>query len=571
MNDIIITHDKLGAIKCLHNPAASLLKIQGLPYGTIPQRFARSKVVRHFNDTENARHVNGVFDASKPGASSIQPWGSVQSDAESIPLPTDNLKDNEGQSEDCLNLSIHLPLACLDEDNNLRKDAHVPILVFIHGGAFIVGSGNRPYYNPANLVQHAHNRGTPIIFVAINYRLGALGFWHSNRVADLLPENNGLYDQEIAFEWLRDNMTGFGGDISNVTIIGQSAGGQSISVQSMRRPLFKRAILLSGTAVTMPPMTPEEHHQTFVAHADKLGIRTKGQDGKERDAREIAKEVINIDVAKIRDLRWVGSPCTKSELFPVERPSMKLIKQGKLAPPDWRDWAQPVEAQVIGTTTYDGGVFFHMISKDKSRKDHAKSFKCISSNVLGAVNGEELCEIYGITSNSEDPDALQRICLFESDIDYFAAALCDAESGLVENTYFQIFDLPDPFPGSLPEPGVFATHAFDIVTILGGIHEDRLPKEYMPVISRWRDIILDFTANGTPPCLPYHGNSQSSADRSALLIDQHGVRNIGCHEYMENDNRRRARLFELAYKVAGDDGLDILSVDICQRFLMRGE
>jgi carboxylesterase type B len=569
MNSIILNHAKLGLIKCLRETNDSLIKILGLPYGTISQRFARAELSSKLSDGEKSRYQTGIYDATRPGPSSIQPWGSVKSDAANIPLPTDNLPEDEEQSEDCLNLSIHLPQSCLDEKGKISKDTKLPVLVFIHGGAYFLGSGNRPYYSPVSLMHHAISHNKPIIFVSINYRLGALGFWHTNHAGNLLPENNGLHDQDLAFKWLEENIGGFGGDVENVSVIGQSAGGESISVQTMRRPLFRRAIMLSGTPVTMPAMTHEEHHNNFLTQAEKLGIRVKEADGSERDTEAIAKKVIDVEVSKIRELAWVGSPCTNSTFFPFERPTMESARKGKLAPPDWKEWAKPVEAQIVGSTTYDGGISFNMMSKDESRKEHAKAFQHIAKDVLGAENGRTLCEIYGMKEDSKDADALQRICLFESDIGFFAAALSIAEGSPIKDTYFQIFDLPNPFPGPIREQGAFATHTFDISTLLGGVHEDRLPEQYKAVIARWRDTILDFMIDGTPPCERYIG--KSGEDRKALLVGQQGVREVDRTEYMENKDRRRSRLFELADRVAGEAGWDVLWVDVCRKFLMRGE
>jgi carboxylesterase type B len=570
MNHIVLNHAKLGAIKCLRDTNSPLIKTLGLPYGTISQRFARAELSHKLSEgSEKIRYKDGIFDATKPGPSSIQPWGSVKSDASNIPLPTDNLPDDEEQSEDCLNLSIHIPKSCVEEDGKLRSGTKLPVLVFIHGGAYFLGSGNRPYYNPENLLHHAISNDKSIIFVSINYRLGALGFWHSNQVGDLLPENNGLHDQDLAFSWLREHIGGFGGDVENMTAIGQSAGGESISVQTMRKPVFRRAIMLSGTPVTMPALTHEEHHANFLTQAEKLGIQIKQNDGSERDAEAIAKEVIDVDVSKIRGLAWVGLPCTKSTFFPFERPSMELARKGNLAPPDWKEWAKPVEAQIVGSTTYDGGISFNMMSKDESRKEHAKAFHHIAKDALGSENGRKLCEIYGIEEGSEDKDALQRICLFESDIGFFAAALSIAEGSPVKDTYFQIFDLPNPFPGPIRDQGAFATHTFDIATLLGGVHEGRLPEHYKPAIARWRDTILDFVIDGTPPCERCIGTD--GKHRKALLVNEQGVREVDRTEYMENDERRRSRLFDLANWVAGDAGWDVLWVDVCRRFLMRGE
>ena len=567
MAHITLNHAKLGAVRGLRDSHTSLIKILGLPYGTVSQRFGRAEPLQSL--TSSPRYQNATFDATTPGASSVQPWGSVTMDASNIPLPTDNLPSDEEQSEDCLNLSIRLPPICVNSDGELRSDAELPVLVFIHGGAFFLGSANRPYYDPTNLMLHGIQRGTPFIMVSINYRLGILGFIHSPETGGLIPENNGLHDQDLALDWVNNNIEGFGGDTCNISIVGQSAGGESISAKTIRDPIFKRAIAFSGTAVTMPSMTPQEHHTNFLNQAESLGIHTKDENGVERRARDIANDMITIDVSKIRGLAWVGLPCSKTDLFPVEKPSMKLIKSGEMAPENWRSRFTPVQAQIIGSTTYDGGISYNMISKDDSRKDHAKAFEHIAKDVLGSKNGANLCKIYGLESTMLDTDALQAICLFESDIGFFAAAIATVESDLIPKTYFHIFDLPNPFDGPIRKQGKFATHTFDIVTLLGGVHEDRLPGSYGPVISAWRDKILDFVVSGEAPCDEY--TSKEREERRGLVLDEKGVRDVGDKEWLKSGEGRRRRLFELAERVKGDAGYDVLWMDVGRRFLTKGE
>ena len=567
MTPIILQHTKLGAIRCLRDPYTSVVKILGVPYGTLPQRFARAQPLETLENS--VRFSSHVFDATRPGPSSIQPWGSVTTDASNIPLPTDNLPDNEDQSEDCLNLSIRIPTICLHDDGSLRADSKLPVLVFLHGGAFFLGSANRPYYDPTNLILHGIERKSPFIFVGINYRLGALGFLHSPHAAGLIPENNGLYDQNLALQWIKDNVSGFGGDADNITIIGQSAGGESISAKTIRNPVFKRAIAFSGTPVTMPSLTPQEHHENFLKQAEALHIRVANEDGTQRSAKDIADDMIKVDVGKIRDLAWVGLPCSDSEIFTMEKPSMEGLRKGDLAPKKWREWARPVEAQIVGTATYDGGISYNMIAKDISRTHHAQSFRNIAVDVLGTDRANQLCDIYCIGNDTGGLDALQRICLFESDVGFFAAAVATAEADLIRKTYFHVFDLPNPFPGPVRERGAFATHTFDIVTLLGGVHEDRLPGEYAPVIRAWRDTIVDFVVSGKAPCEEYIGEEKGK--RKALIVDERGVREVEDGAWLDHDDGRRRRLFELAQRVAGDAGYDVLWVDVCQRFLMQGE
>ncbi len=135
----------------------------------------------------------------------------------------------EPMDEDCLYLNVYTP--ALD-------DVRRPVMVWIHGGAFILGSGSTPLYDGAALVE----RGD-VVLVTINYRLGVFGFmdlsWMDPELAG--SGNLGLQDQVAALEWVRDNIAGFGGDPGNVTIFGESAGGMSVTAllaaESADRPL----------------------------------------------------------------------------------------------------------------------------------------------------------------------------------------------------------------------------------------------------------------------------------------------------------------------------------------------
>jgi len=148
----------------------------------------------------------------------------------------------EPQDEDCLYLNIWTP--GLD-------DARRPVLFWIHGGGFTAGSGSSLAYYGRSLVTHGN-----VVLVSFNYRLGALGFLNLNEVTGgMIPAtgNEGLLDQAFAMEWVRDNITAFGGDPDNITIFGESAGGMSVGAQlamPVSKGLFHKAIPQSGAAHT---------------------------------------------------------------------------------------------------------------------------------------------------------------------------------------------------------------------------------------------------------------------------------------------------------------------------------
>jgi para-nitrobenzyl esterase len=152
---------------------------------------------------------------------------------------------NEPRSEDCLSLNLWTP--GLD-------GARRPVLVWIHGGGFVVGSSATPMYDGRDLAQ----RGD-LVVVSINYRLGALGYTHLKLIFGSEFEessNLGVRDQIAALEWLREHIDRFGGDPDNVTVFGQSAGAMSVGAllgAPRARYLFRRAICQSGAAENVLP------------------------------------------------------------------------------------------------------------------------------------------------------------------------------------------------------------------------------------------------------------------------------------------------------------------------------
>lgn len=143
------------------------------------------------------------LDATEHGSICPQAPGLLES-AMGAPLPP--------MDEDCLSLAVFVPPSFTSSD---ATDGSTPVLVWIHGGAYVNGSGSTPWYDGSSLAR----RGDAIV-VTVNYRLGVFGFWRDN--------NLGLLDQIEALRWVRRNVRGFGGDPDNVTVFGESAGGSSV-------------------------------------------------------------------------------------------------------------------------------------------------------------------------------------------------------------------------------------------------------------------------------------------------------------------------------------------------------
>ncbi|XP_037079055.1 acetylcholinesterase-like [Pollicipes pollicipes] len=141
--------------------------------------------------------------------------------------------------EDCLFANVYTPqLPALE-----RAVGGLPVMVFIHGGGFTMGSGDEEVYGPNYFMDEA------VVLVTFNYRLGPFGFFtaHDKNA----PGNYGLLDQVMLLQWVRDNIARFGGDPATVTVFGESAGGASVSLlvlSPLAKGLFHHAISQSGTA-----------------------------------------------------------------------------------------------------------------------------------------------------------------------------------------------------------------------------------------------------------------------------------------------------------------------------------
>lgn len=135
---------------------------------------------------------------------------------------------------ECLNLNITVP-ACLPGPGSTPR--LLPVMVFIHGGGYIMGGNHWPQYDPCRFVKLSAEMGMPIIAVNFNYRLGVLGNLTSEELRRAgYPGNNSLRDQRCALKWVKECIAGFGGDQENVTVFGESAGaGKSFPTLQLSR------------------------------------------------------------------------------------------------------------------------------------------------------------------------------------------------------------------------------------------------------------------------------------------------------------------------------------------------
>ncbi|XP_030030744.2 juvenile hormone esterase [Manduca sexta] len=196
-------------------------------------------------------------------------------------------------SLDCLNLNIYVP-------NTATSRNRLPVMVWIHGGGFVQGGGNRELYSPEFLIKH------DVIIVSINYRLGPYGFLCVE--SEDVGGNQGLKDQLLALRWIRENIQAFGGDVNKITVFGIDSGAESINLHlaSPHEKLFDQAILQSASEVKIGG--PD--NSVPIAAAERLGYETEDLE----DALNFLSSQDNhLVIAAFADLRLNVGPCAEPD------------------------------------------------------------------------------------------------------------------------------------------------------------------------------------------------------------------------------------------------------------------
>ncbi|CAL8109732.1 unnamed protein product [Orchesella dallaii] len=212
-------------------------------------------------------------------------------------------------SEDCLYLNVFTPSIPNDEPGGKNL---LPVLVYIHGGGFMSGS--------ANVYKGAYFMDEDVVLVTLNYRLGALGFLTTGDT--VVRGNNGLRDQNMALQWVQENIENFGGDPNKVTLFGESVGGASVHYHLLSKAsegLFRRAISQSGNAMRIYALTNDRFGQAK-RFAEKFNCPTE-------DSQELVNCLKKIDGKQLVEAHKDAKGIIRDE-YSLFAPVIERVKDG---------------------------------------------------------------------------------------------------------------------------------------------------------------------------------------------------------------------------------------------------
>lgn len=333
---------------------------QGIPYAKPPLGPLR------FKDPEEPEAWSGIRDALKEGSDCSQTHLTLR-----VPVG----------SEDCLYLNVYTP----------QLEGGLPVMVWIHGGAFMIGSGSTESHGPDYLIEQ------DVVLVTVNYRLGVLGFLCLDH--EEVPGNAGLKDQVMAFQWIQKNIAKFGGDPNNVTIFGESAGGASIQyhlLSPLSQGLFQHAIMQSGSALNQWTINNRDNAIDRAFRLGKaLGCDTKDTNKLLQFLREVpvndflttANSVLTEDEIlsgfSLLLVPCVEVPATSHSFLPAL--PLDLLKQGKFAK----------VPTIIGSTSAEGNISSTMfkLSEDSIANEYDRFQKFILQDMGLSVGSDKAKQI----------------------------------------------------------------------------------------------------------------------------------------------------------------------------------
>ncbi|KAK5174082.1 uncharacterized protein LTR77_001162 [Saxophila tyrrhenica] len=448
-NTTTISHPAIGNVTA-STAKDGVVQVLGVQYATLKDRFS-PPVLKEYSSSQN---VDGT--KLGPQVLSIAPNADPEFGLIQQSLDYDRSAFTQSDTEGlCLNVTIPA-----GSNGSVDENANLPVFVFIHGGGLNVGSGMYPQYDMARFVQLSLQEGKPCVAVSLNYRLGAPGFLTSSdmRAAGYKP-NNGLRDQRTALLWLHKHLPGFGGDVSNITLMGQSAGGLSVNYHLFsKEPLFKRTIAVGGTMLLMPPIPAAEADENFASTIKSLGLAgdTAVKHLLEMDGQELTGKMMQAGAKCV--------PVLDDDICPTEF-NFASIENDKTPIPG-HEWC---EAALLGDCQFDGNIQFLRLVHRK--KGIASAFCSSLTSSLSSHPGlsDRLLSAYDLHPDLDDDEAFIKVLEVANDLNFYVPTLSLSQN-LAKHmkTYMYRFNEPNPWEGQWKG---HASHILDLAFLLQNFNE----------------------------------------------------------------------------------------------------
>jgi len=439
---------------------------------------------------------SGLRDASQFASSAPQGTSPIPGVAASGP-----------RDEDCLYLNVYTS----------RADAgRRPVLFWIHGGGFTMGSGSEPMYDGGPLAE----RGD-VVVVTIHYRLGALGYLYlGGHGGDAwgASANLGQLDQIAALTWVRENIASFGGDPSTVTIFGESAGGYAVAsllAMPTARGLFRRAIAQSGAAYRLG----DQESGSLLCGTLLKTLELESADAaklRELPVEAIVEAQANVVAQRQREGEGLAfAPICDGSTLP--QPPLDLVRAGGAA-----------EIDLIAGTNRDEAKLFNAMGRKRAPMDEEQLLKLVRAAVPqpAADRAEALIHTYRSSrkgrlpvENTDILDAIQTDARFRIP----ATRLVEAQKPHQPNSFLYLFCWESPARrGTLG-----SCHALELSFVFGTLHaptQDRFAgsgPDAERLSHQMMDAWLAFARSGDPGH-PDIGSwpAYDSAQRNTMIFDR---------------------------------------------------
>ncbi|EDV93366.1 GH19269 [Drosophila grimshawi] len=489
------------------------------------------------------------------------PWEGVRdcTQAKDKAVQVQFIYDRMEGSEDCLYLNVYT--------NNVSPTKPRPVMVWIHGGGFIIGEANRELYGPDYFIKE------DVVLVTIQYRLGALGFLSLKTPGLNVPGNAGLKDQVMALKWIKNNCARFGGDPDCITVFGESAGAASthyMMLTEQTQGLFHRGILQSGSAIAPWAFTEDITGRAYTI-AKLAGY--KGENN-EKDVLQFLQTVKARDLLRLEDKVLTPEEHAKKVMFPFGPTLEPYATPECVVPKHPREmmktaWSNSIP-MMIGYTSYEGLLWVPEIKQMPQVVQQLDTGTVFVPRELAEINSEKV-EGWGkmirsahVTDDKATPDNYLDLCTMV----YFGfPALRVVRSRLAyaagSPVYFYRYDfdsdeLLNPFVIMRLGRGVKGvSHADDLTYQFTSLLSRRLPKDSREYrnIERTVGIWTQFAASGNPHSSKINGMDMITWDPVRKSDESINCLNISDElKFMELPEWSKIRIWESLF----DNNRDLL-------------